>query len=349
MQYKLSICIPTHNRAKYLPELLDSIIEQVDANNPVEICISDNASEDDTAELVKAYKNKYPHIVYFRWPTNMGADRNYLKVVEIASGEYCWFVGSDDKLVEHSLFKVLNKISALNCSIYLFSRILCDLSLRPLQIDRCLDAASYYDRVFQMSKKNDFILYSLLASGTITYFSYLSIIIFRRDRWCAVNDNDMFIGTAFCHVFKLLVIVANGCDLYCSNSPIVFCRLDNDSFFHGDRAERYLLDLVGYEKIAKVVFAGDLLHYACVMSVVQKGIRLNNIKNRLMILSCSSEENFYALAVCYSVVYGFIKINFLDKFIIRNRTVFGWLFGWYRAFKKMGKSLIKTEQRIKTS
>jgi glycosyltransferase involved in cell wall biosynthesis len=30
MQYKLSICIPTYNREKYLKDILDSIVNQLD-------------------------------------------------------------------------------------------------------------------------------------------------------------------------------------------------------------------------------------------------------------------------------------------------------------------------------
>ena len=49
---KLSICIPTYNRAKYLPTALDSILEQI--TERVEIAICDNGSIDATPEIVAA-------------------------------------------------------------------------------------------------------------------------------------------------------------------------------------------------------------------------------------------------------------------------------------------------------
>ena len=61
MNYELSICIPTYNRAEYLKEALDSIIKQINDTNrdKVEICISDNASEDNTKELIENYRKKH--------------------------------------------------------------------------------------------------------------------------------------------------------------------------------------------------------------------------------------------------------------------------------------------------
>lgn len=98
MKYELSICIPTYNRKDCLQELLDSILAQADDSNPVEICISDDASSDDTETLVHGYQNKYPHLLYYRFPENMGLDRNLLKAADLAQGEYCWLMGNDDKV-----------------------------------------------------------------------------------------------------------------------------------------------------------------------------------------------------------------------------------------------------------
>ena len=75
----LSICIPTYNREKYLQECLESIIHQEGFNTEdIEIVISDNASQDNTTQLVETYKAKYPNIKYFRNVENIGAIRNVL-------------------------------------------------------------------------------------------------------------------------------------------------------------------------------------------------------------------------------------------------------------------------------
>jgi hypothetical protein len=94
----LSICIPTHHgRAEFLRELLASIEAQ--PSERLEVCVSDNASQDGSAEVVADFRerSRLP-TVYSRNDTNLGLGRNIVRVVEIASGDHVWVVGSDDHL-----------------------------------------------------------------------------------------------------------------------------------------------------------------------------------------------------------------------------------------------------------
>jgi glycosyltransferase involved in cell wall biosynthesis len=110
MTTQLSICIPTYNRDSLLREALDSLLIQ--DREGLEIVICDNASPDSTLGLVEEYQCKFRQLSYFRWPENVGVDRNFLKTVEIARGEYCWFLGDDDQLdieaLDH-IFTLLDK------------------------------------------------------------------------------------------------------------------------------------------------------------------------------------------------------------------------------------------------
>jgi glycosyltransferase involved in cell wall biosynthesis len=58
----LSVCIPTYNRAGYLHECLSSI-ETRGLDNLVEVVVSDNASTDDTLDVLKEFANRLP----LRW------------------------------------------------------------------------------------------------------------------------------------------------------------------------------------------------------------------------------------------------------------------------------------------
>jgi glycosyltransferase involved in cell wall biosynthesis len=88
MKIKLSIAIPTYNGAETIRETLDSIVSQLE--DGVEIVVSDNASTDDTAEIVREYQASYPVIRYFCNDENLGADRNFDLAVRRAQGEYAW-------------------------------------------------------------------------------------------------------------------------------------------------------------------------------------------------------------------------------------------------------------------
>ena len=95
----LSICIPTRNREKYLRECLDSIINQEGFDEEkIEIVISDNASSDNTTELVKQYQKKYTNIIYHKNEKNIWAIKNILNLPNYTHGEYVWFLSDDDML-----------------------------------------------------------------------------------------------------------------------------------------------------------------------------------------------------------------------------------------------------------
>ena len=106
MQFKLSICIPTFNRSYYLNQLIRSILLQ--NNDNIEIVISDNASTDETMSLIRGFQANHNNISYFRCDSNVGADRNLLRAVSVARGEYCWLMGSDDVVEPFAVQAVLS-------------------------------------------------------------------------------------------------------------------------------------------------------------------------------------------------------------------------------------------------
>jgi glycosyltransferase involved in cell wall biosynthesis len=73
--------------------------------------VSDNASEDDTAQVVAAFRERRGvPTVYSRNDENLGVGRNIARAAEIASGGFCWLVGSDDHLSADALDAVFGLI-----------------------------------------------------------------------------------------------------------------------------------------------------------------------------------------------------------------------------------------------
>ncbi len=79
----LTIAIPTYNRAAYLSECLESVLPQI--QEEMEVIISNNASTDNTEEVVKKYL-QYPFVRYYKDKKNLGVDRNVLKCLYKARG-----------------------------------------------------------------------------------------------------------------------------------------------------------------------------------------------------------------------------------------------------------------------
>lgn len=99
MKPRISICIPTFNRASLLAQslqrLADSIAEHGVAES-VEVCVSDNASEDDTALVITNLKSLFKNFHSTRLPFNTGFCGNLKSVVQLASCDRLVVFGDDD-------------------------------------------------------------------------------------------------------------------------------------------------------------------------------------------------------------------------------------------------------------
>lgn len=91
---KVSIIVPVYNVATYLPECLNSLINQT--LKDIEIICIDDKSTDGSIEILKEYEKKDVRIkvVYNEENKSTGTARNI--GIEKASGEYLGFVDGDD-------------------------------------------------------------------------------------------------------------------------------------------------------------------------------------------------------------------------------------------------------------
>ena len=140
---QISICVPTHHgRREALGALLAGVIEQArDLPGQVEVCVSDNASDDGTAELVSELARHAPcPIIYRRHDTDLGLGRNLLAATELARGRYCWLLGSDDLLVEGGLWQACELLEQMpDATGYVVGAVHCDAddpSLRSRSLSR---------------------------------------------------------------------------------------------------------------------------------------------------------------------------------------------------------------------
>lgn len=89
---KISIVIPTFNRADLIEQTLRSVASQT--RKPFEVIVVDNASTDNTPSIV--YKYRKFGIKYHRNEINLGMVGNYNKCVELVKGNFVSFLHSDD-------------------------------------------------------------------------------------------------------------------------------------------------------------------------------------------------------------------------------------------------------------
>lgn len=103
---KISIVIPTYNRASLLGRTIQSVLDQT--YKEIEIIIVDDNSTDNSEELVKTYQDK--QIIYLRNNYNFGAAESRNIGIDHCSGDYIAFLDSDDEWHTQKLEKQIKLI-----------------------------------------------------------------------------------------------------------------------------------------------------------------------------------------------------------------------------------------------
>lgn len=107
----VSFGVPVYNATdKYMRRLLDSLLAQTMSD--FEVVISDNASSNGTSEICQEYARRDQRIRYHRNPENIGQIANFNRVLELASGKYFRWIGSDDWLEPDYARKCVDTLEA---------------------------------------------------------------------------------------------------------------------------------------------------------------------------------------------------------------------------------------------
>ncbi len=92
----ISVIIPTYNRASFLDEVIQSVLNQDyfvrNSSSSFEFLVIDDGSTDNTKEIVKSFGNKMKY--YFQEHKGVSAARNL--GLDLAQGDYIAFLDSDD-------------------------------------------------------------------------------------------------------------------------------------------------------------------------------------------------------------------------------------------------------------
>jgi O-antigen biosynthesis protein len=103
--HKVDIIVPTYNYGKYLDACLQSVLEQ--RYGDFQVLVIDNASEDNTEELMREWLKRDGRIKYVRNETNIGRGKSYIKAYTMTSAEYVLMLCADDLLLPGFLEKIV--------------------------------------------------------------------------------------------------------------------------------------------------------------------------------------------------------------------------------------------------
>lgn len=108
MKVSVSIIVPCYNQAQYLPEALQSVLEQTYEN--WECIIVNDGSPDNTKEVAQEWLIKDARFKYF-YKDNGGLSSARNAGLDIATGDYIQFLDSDDIIHAAKFEKAISLIS----------------------------------------------------------------------------------------------------------------------------------------------------------------------------------------------------------------------------------------------
>jgi glycosyltransferase involved in cell wall biosynthesis len=146
---KVSIIIPTYNRAKYLALAIESALDQDYCN--LEVVVSDNASTDKTNEIIQKYLLN-PKFRYFRNEKNLGMIGNWRKALyEYATGEWVLIISDDDYLIDNSyitkaieLIRLYKDIILIHANYFIEHEKSKNIKKSNLNLPKFIDGKEYF-------------------------------------------------------------------------------------------------------------------------------------------------------------------------------------------------------------
>ncbi len=98
MSVKLSYIVAVYNGERYLNVCLDRLWKQGLKDDEFEVICVDDYSQDSSVEILKTYESHHPNVKLILHESNKKTGTSLNDALQLAGGEYVWFLGQDDWL-----------------------------------------------------------------------------------------------------------------------------------------------------------------------------------------------------------------------------------------------------------
>lgn len=252
----LSICIPTYNRAKFTAAAIESVLRNAHGAS-IEIIVCDNASTDDTKAVICDIVSMHPGIVkYHQNALNIGPERNFLRLINLAQGTYCWILGSDDEITHDAIPSIIDAMES-RPDLILCDAIDCDKDLRETGVLKFLKLDA---TCMDFGDRRDIVTYLKSANMHASLFGYISSMIFNRQKWCLMPINRKFIGSGYVQVSRALdMLISSAGKLHYLAHPVAKNRRNNCSYQEEfGQLQRTLIDVRMFRRVLDEYFSSDI-------------------------------------------------------------------------------------------
>lgn len=266
----ISVIVPVYNTEQYLPECIESILNQTYKN--IEILLVDDGSEDESLNICREYSKKDTRIIVIA-NKHQGLVATRKSGVKSARGEYCLFVDSDDWVSTDLVKEILPLTEGGSTDIVNYSLRNID-GVKSVEWSYTIPEGIYGERLDDIYSKMIFD-FENGCSGIIQ--SLCSKLIKKNILWSSMEgvDENITLGEDAAVVYKAMLLSKK---IAITNKCFYFYRVRQNSMYHSKSSDvfdkiccfqKYMRDLfLKYDEEYKLE---DQLKYY-LMSFIRKGL-----------------------------------------------------------------------------
>ena len=220
---KISVLMPNYNDSEYLPRALESVLPL--QMYLYEFVICDDASTDNSWEILLEYQKKYPIIKLIRNEKNLGFAGNLNRLFKEASGDYILIAAADDELIIENTEILLKKIHE---------------QPEPEIAMFCAKVIYYYEKMDAYSWESSQVksgVYSDILSNIRRHLPWAGFAIYKKDVFTSLWEKVMPMDFWFDLVSQL--IIAQYHTIYYLNQPAGKFRYSEDNISWEAQTRKY--------------------------------------------------------------------------------------------------------------
>jgi abequosyltransferase len=109
------------------------------------------------------------------------------------------------------------------------------------------------------------------------FFSFMSSLVIRKEKWDSARMDDTFVGSCWNHVARLFQLIPGGMRVKYLSGTYLIKRDDNDSFSERGIAHRVGIAIEGYHRLANTFFGAESAEARHIRRVLKNEYPLLNL------------------------------------------------------------------------
>jgi len=227
----VSVLMPSYNHERFISEAIESVLSQ--SFNDFELIIIDDASKDESKQIIENFRKKDNRIKAIYHERNMGIARTVNDGVERAKGKFIAFFSSDDLWVKDKLKKQLEVLKRNEDLIVWSEGLIIDSEGKP--------TGETFTQGVPERKKSGYILEELLKGN---FICGQSVILKRENLGDIRHDGQL----KYLNDYKFMVDLASRYEYYFIPEPLVSYRKHGDNVANLADKEDWIKDEIVVRK-----------------------------------------------------------------------------------------------------